>query len=275
MFRKIVFSKQADHSADLFHLWYRWYRDVFPADELIITPVKTPASEVDQTIAFYRARGCHIHRLERPAGWRAGQIWDCQREIVQEYLPEEPFLVVSADADQWFEFPTHLPENVSAVPFYRLNVAWDISQPLLADGDFRIGFRHEKHLPLGPAVGGYVNCLDSPHIAVTGHWRGGAPESYVGVEFHVHWYGFNGFLRKVRAASFDATSPGASFHWKAWRQVLEREGEEGLRAVYDQAVARYVHDESRMTPHHRQAAARLKGYLDLLLARDRGTQADR
>jgi len=253
---KIVFSKQADHDADLAPLWLRWYRDEFRADEILITPVKTPASEIAQTVAFYQAAGCQVRPIVLPAGWNDRVVWQRQLAMVREVAPTSPFLAVSADADQLFEPPTTLPPGKSAVPFRRIN--------LLADGP-RLGVLAEREKT--PAyVGGFVGSLDSRFVAVVGHWVGPAPSETTTIEFHLQWRGATAFAQKVATMTFDPHAPPRmAHHWKAWRALVDSQGMKALEKEYRGHTARFLFEDD-WPPDLRGKLGRLQRFLQGELA---------
>jgi hypothetical protein len=100
---KIVFSKQADHDIDLVPFWYHWYKNVFRADIIIITPVKLFSSSIEQVSKFYRDEDVFWCPIELEF-WDMKKIWKIQREIVSCYTKFTlDFVVLSADTDQFFE----------------------------------------------------------------------------------------------------------------------------------------------------------------------------
>jgi len=251
-FAKVVFSKQADHDADLAPFWLRWYREVFGADEILVTPVKTPGSEITRTVAFYEAAGCRVCPIMLPGGWNDTTIWRRQLDIVREILPQGEWMAVSADADQLFELPTAMPAAETATPFRRLQ--------LVAEGPSRLGVFDESGRGRS-YVGAFVGSLRSSSIGVTGHWRAAAPAETVPAEFHLHLRGLKAFCRKTATVHFDkAAARSQGYHWRDQQAIAQAEGSEGLARLYARLVADYLFEDA-WPPALRAKLERLRDFL--------------
>jgi hypothetical protein len=240
---RVVFSKQADADIDSAPLWLWWYREVFKADTIIITPVKLPSSQIVQTEAFYLANDCNVIPL-RFDSWNVSKVWQAQLQVIRPMLAldklEADFgssapglLVVSADADQLLE-PVHDRDPwcregscqlfrrvglVAEAPPTRENLSW-----LKIEGAVDTA-----------RVAGFRDRFDDTGVGVTGH----ASSTYASAPaHHTEWHfalrGFDHFVRKVRSLTMDLnTSPRVSGHWKRWVETYRTKGEDGLRADYD------------------------------------------
>ena len=232
--RTIVLSKQCDYDADLFALWTKWYREIFPADQIVLTPVRIKGSPVgiDKTLGFYQSVADVIEIIEVDS-WNAVDVWRAQLKILRRHLDLKTFWV-SADTDQFFDlssveikndigafqrnelfvFSEIRPDNVLNVPIYEVGT---LSK--------RKGIFREK---LGK-VGGAVGRVNREEITATGHLRvSGQP---VGTEYHLTVRGEDQFVKKVSTFT-KLSSGGGSEHYRRWRGILKTKGEEGLRKQF-------------------------------------------
>jgi len=231
MLNRIVFSKQADHDQEMFEFWYYWYTRVFRANRIFITPVKTRSSETHLTKAFYGAKpGVIVDEIELPR-WNPKRVWNEQLRIVSKHSFGSPFLAVSADADQFFEYVSDLPTAVDRCRFRQVYVGLDRPPDKAEIASIHAVVSEEDEWA------GFVDSFKSPGIGMTGHsldQRGPRPRH---VMFHCLLHGFDHFRTKVESLDLE---PNRKFstHWRSWIHAYREHGEEGLRRVYDDMFRR-------------------------------------
>ena len=122
MLKRIIISKQCDHDLDLAPFWLHWYRNVFKADKLILTPIKTRASNILEISRFYAAQGIEVLPIHIQE-WNEDQIWRSQLQIARSRLPAGGnFVLISADTDQFFAPLAEERLSGSEVIFHRVNM---------------------------------------------------------------------------------------------------------------------------------------------------------
>jgi FkbM family methyltransferase len=227
--RKIIFSKQCDHDLDIMPFWLHWYQNVFRADEIIITPVRTVKSSIDQTASFYTAQNIPVYPLEYE-GWDDGVVWRDQLDVVKSHCSGDfrDAVIVSADADQFFSPVDRIagPEAVFRRVF------------LYADSSFTpetfemTRFTAYETMDL---LGAFYNSLDSERIHATGHFAGICRRESHPCEFHLSFRGFSQFLQKVSSLAVESDNSPGALHWKKWVEIFKTRGEEGLKSEYDKS----------------------------------------
>jgi hypothetical protein len=244
--RKIVISTQADYCAEHFPLWYHWYVNVQQVDDIFIIAAGTPQASVETTMAFYQGLPkIHIERMDLP-NFEIPLILERHRNWARELRPEPPFLVVSADSDQYFEFPVTVPPNRGLLFFEDVELASESIPPLdmLRDADIRelsvhwrdhvspgtTGFQKEHRV-------GLLNTTNCPNVGGGGHcWPPELPARPFERSYHWIFGGAEQFVRKVKALSLQSGDVNW-WHWPKWIAVYQAEGEAGLRALYPEIIA--------------------------------------
>ena len=248
-FHKIVFSKQADHDADFQPVWLRWYTEVFKADTIIITPVKTPASSISSTVARYTNAGFIVRSIDLPLGWDDRVIWRIQLDTVKEFLPQAPFLVVSADTDQLFYPPDLLTDDGWPYLFRRITVLTNGREVLNCVAE--LGY-----------TCGFVNTLNDCRVRPTGHWGGGRVSRPYSTELHIWFRGFNYLLQKLTSLQFSPSSyRGGASHWRKLIRLLRRRGPSGLKEQYNQWTSSYTQHSNSIPQKHQDAISCLRNIL--------------
>lgn len=236
---RIVFSKQCDHDMDILPFWYHWYTQVFKADHLVITPVKTPLSSIDRVTEFYAKRGiavipCSIER------WDDEAIWEFQKKTLSFFLPKPngSFIALSADADQYFE-PAQPTSNQKEILYRRVNLYADETPDV--DNLSSIEIRAESTFDL---ISGFTNTLKNTRVGATGHFDGVTPRTPLPREFHFWQRGFEHFHKKVAGIAIETLDGLSAGHWKNWRKKLDTEGLDGLKQEYQKIASRAGNSES-------------------------------
>ena len=228
---RIVFSKQADHDRELFPLWYYWYARVFRADTVVVTPVKTAASEVAATQTFYgHMPRVRVHPIVLEA-WDPERVWEEQLRIVTGYRPSGEFIAVSADADQFYEFVPGVAEGADSHRFREVYLGADATPTL--DNVDRMGFVASEE----GEWAGFANGFESGDVGLVGHSRAGPGERPQQCVFHCLLHGFGHFREKVEALELDPELETSS-HWRGWVSAYAEGGEAGLRREYDDMFRR-------------------------------------
>ena len=240
----LLISKQSDHDLDLLPLWYSYYTSVHPVDEIVITPVLTEQSTIGRVLDFYRNKPVKVvpMRIQR---WNADQVWNAQLQLAAKLLEEKnEYLVLSADADQFFEPLDEEPKSPTQV-YSRVNVV--SSDTPMPESPSAVEYQARQTERL---VAGFVNTLQHPSMQVTGHFEKElSPEEIAALprEFHINLRGYDHFLRKVQALAVQSDGSPRSWHWKKWRAALESGGEDALRQEYSEWAAHLLQGESEPT----------------------------
>lgn len=237
---KVVFSKQADHDIDLVPFWYHWYKHIFHADIIIVTPIKLPSSSIQQVSDFYRDKDVIIHPVEIDQ-WDARTIWSIQRETVSCYTKYMlDYIAVSADTDQFFEPPDLLEIKDQLVVYERIDLMTDQTPDVstVNDSNFSVLLPDTSSVlvPKKDFTAAFVNCLHHKDVFLTGHYTGKlmrtSNQNKNLQEFHIRLRGLNKFIEKIEALTFDNLSGPVSSHFKKWVSILKRDGKEGLAHEY-------------------------------------------
>ncbi|HMO17960.1 MAG TPA: FkbM family methyltransferase [Oligoflexia bacterium] len=224
---KVVFSKQCDHDIGLMPLWLHWYKNIFKADKIIITPVKTPKSSIDKTTEFYESEGLKVQPLYFDS-WDDGIVWKAQLDIIKNELNENltDTLILSADTDQYFS-PVSEKLLTRELVFRRIFLYSD--QEITPDNiDSAKLFSHSS-LDL---IAGFYGELDNDRIHATGHFAGINPRNRAPIEFHLSLRGFSQFLQKVLSLAVEKDDLPSAIHWKKWASLYQEGGESALREEY-------------------------------------------
>ena len=239
--KTIIFSKQCDQDIELCPLWLHWYTKVFKADQIVITPVKTKLSRIDLVTAFFESYQIPVIPIEL-SDWKEEEIWEKQKLLLQPFLPkQDPYLVLSADTDQFFEPHGGLAKKTAMV-YQRVHVTAQ-QTPTVETADC-CGFDCFLSFDL---IGGYINDLETAPIFLTGHYVGSVSQSIrqnMRYEFHLTLRGFEHFRRKIAGLSIEDDGSKVSDAWKAWRAAYDSAGDDGLREQYtrlEKDIADYVH----------------------------------
>lgn len=225
--RRIVFSKQADHDAPMFPFWYHWYTNVFRADLVILTPVKTETSCISKTCDFYRRFPKVIIRPIHIPKWHPPKIWRQQKKIVKEHLDEQHFLALAADSDEFFEFVYDQPADATHVTFRQVNICAE-QPPSVTE---------LAQIPMSCTMAGYkaayVGTLEGETVGIMGHVRKQSNKKMDLLMFHYLLRGFESFLYQTEQANLDERLPDRiSHHWRERRNILSHSGEAALREKY-------------------------------------------
>lgn len=227
MIQKIIFSKQADHDADLFEAWLSWYQDVWAADRIIVMPFRTRTADVERTCEFYRLHNIEVypHSIE---AWDASEVWKIQLEELEARLGSNPapFVAVSADADQFLEPRIVESEGVAI---------WDVRSCALVDGNILT-------LPDQPRLrirGGFLGTLHQPRIGICGHVKAVPPSPSISRGWDLNFRSFAQFEAKVRAISSMKTGLPTSTHWADYVMAAK---ERRLRPLLETLLRKAKHD---------------------------------
>lgn len=223
--KRVVFSKQCDHDIDLAPFWLHWYREIFKADLIILTPVETPRASITETTAFYKNAGLPVIPIKAPK-WDDEIIWNQQRWIVANEIKNsnDQFIAFSADADQFFQ---PLDDDCAGpYAFRRVNLFTNQTPDLSNIEDLRIAAWPSLDL-----IGGLENDLMDARIGITGHYQGSVKRGPIRWEFHLYCRGFEQFKRKVSGLAVENDGSRTAIHWKRWRSILEQ-GEDHLVREY-------------------------------------------
>lgn len=224
--KHVIFSKQCDHDLDLVPFWFHYYKHVYRADTIVLTPVKTRLSEIRGVCEFYRAQGVDVVPIELDS-WDDETVWRRQLEILapRVHALGDEFTAVSADTDQFFE-----PLDAKLVPpdvvFRRLFVYADSAPTLTNIANFAAAVDFTYDL-----VAGFVNTLENRRVGPTGHFHGLVPRTTLRPELHFAFRGSKQFQEKVAKLAVPTDGrPGAS-HWKGWKQIADHGGESGIQEL--------------------------------------------
>jgi FkbM family methyltransferase len=221
--KHLVFSKQCDHDLDLVPFWYHYYKNIYRADLLVLTPVKTRLSEIQGVCRFYRERGIEVIPIELDI-WDDALVWQKQLDILRPRVAAlgEPFTAISADTDQFFQ-PLDTAVAAPDVVFRRCFI-YSAAPPVLSELD---SFTGGSEL-LYDLTAGFVNTLDNPRIGPTGHFCGLVPRTSLRLEMHFSFRGSAQFEEKVSHLAVAADGKPAAAHWKIWKQLADDSSGAGL-----------------------------------------------
>jgi FkbM family methyltransferase len=210
--------------------WLHWYRSVFSADEIIVTPVKTGKSSIEQTLSFYERENIPVFPLIYEF-WDDGVVWKDQLDIIGQYLSYDirDTLVISADTDQYFT-PVDEVDGPEAI-FRRIF--------LYADSSFtteNISATSFIEVETHDLLGAFYNDISNERIHATGHFAGICKRKAVPCEFHVSLRGFEQFHNKVSSLSVVSDDSPGALHWKKWIEIYKESGVYGLKQVYEQSM---------------------------------------
>ncbi len=237
---KVVFSKQADHDIDLVPFWYHWYKHIFHAHIIIVTPIKLPSSSIQQVSDFYRDKDVIIHPVEIDQ-WDARTIWSIQRETVSCYTKYMlDYIAISADTDQFFEPPDLVEIKEQLVVYERIDLMTDQTPDVstVNDLNFSVLLPDTKSVlvPKKDFTAAFVNNLHHKSVFLTGHYTGElkriSNQNKNLQEFHFRLRGLNKFIEKIEALTFDDFSGPVSSHFKKWVSILKQDGKKGLTQEY-------------------------------------------
>lgn len=237
---KVVFSKQADHDIDLVPFWYHWYKHIFHADIIIVTPIKLPSSSIQQVTDFYRDKDVIIHPVEMEQ-WDARNIWSIQREAVSRYTKYTlDYIAISADTDQFFEPPDFMEIKDQLVVYERIDLVTDQTPDVATVNDMNCSvFLPDTKSMLVPKkdfTAAFVNNLHHKDVFLTGHYNGKlkriSNQNINLQEFHIRLRGVNKFIEKIEALTFNNLYGPVSSHFKKWVSILNQDGKEGLAQEY-------------------------------------------
>jgi tetratricopeptide (TPR) repeat protein len=237
---KVVFSKQADHDIDLVPFWYHWYKNIFHADIIIVTPIKLSSSSIQQVTDFYRDKDVIIHPVEMEQ-WDARTIWSIQRDIVSRYTRYMlDYIAISADTDQFFEPPDLLEIKDQLVVYERIDLMTDQTPdlPTVHDMNCSVFLPDTKSVlvPKKDFTAAFVNRLHHKDVFLTGHYIGPlkriSNQNINLQEFHIRLRGVKKFIEKIEALTFDNLSGAVSSHFKKWVRILKQDGKKGLTHEY-------------------------------------------
>jgi len=264
---KVVFSKQADHDIDLVPFWYHWYKHIFHADIIIVTPINLPSSSIQQVTDFYRDKDVIIHPLEM-GQWDARIIWSIQREMVSRYTDYMlDYIAISADTDQFFEPPDLLEIKDQLVVYERIDIMTDQTPEVSTVNDLNcsVFLPDTKSLlvPKKDFTAAFVNSLHHNDVFLTGHYIGKlnriSNQNINLQEFHIRLRGVNKFVEKIEALTFDDLSGPVSSHFKKWISILKQYGKKGLAQEYLCLLKDSHADLSMVTDKFKALATRRSG----------------
>lgn len=233
---KVIFSKQCDHDLDLSPFWLHWYRHIFKADRIIITPVKTPKSSISKTVSFYEKEGLEVYPIEIDH-WNDDLVWTTQLNLLKSLIAENlsKSIVISADTDQYFS-PIQAEPNGSDVVFRRifLHTEGTLSPH---DENIQVSARSSQDY-----VAGFWGTLDNDRVGATGHFAGVNIRGKVPIEFHIGFRGFDQFHEKIKGLDVEKDTSMGALHWKSWVRILSTGGEAELRKEYLSQFSNTVND---------------------------------
>jgi tetratricopeptide (TPR) repeat protein len=263
--KKVVFSKQADHDIDMVPFWFHWYRNIFRADTIIITPVKLPTSSTKEIENYYRDKNVMVIPIELEY-WDANRIWTIQRDLVRKAADlKNDYVALSADTDQFFEPIDYLFIQDDIVVFERVNLIADDTP----------GVRNVHHLALKELLpdktsvltqekeftAGFVNTLEHRDVFSTGHYTGSieriSRQNVSLKEFQIRLRGEQQFIKKIESLSFENLSGKVSWHFKRWVRILERQGRDGLLMEYERMVNTNCLINSRQIDRFKERAKKI------------------
>ena len=238
--KRIVVSKQADIHSGIMDFWYFWYTRIFRADEVIVTPVETPICSTRDTIDFFSGRPRVKIVPIRMEFWNAILVWQKQLSAIRDLHvfdrhkdENHEVLVVSADADMFYENVEELPPNSSSCFFNEVNMSMD-SWP--DAGRIR---EQEIIANRGKARVGFVNSIHSGEVGVCGHSIDGTVAPSPHYCYHIPFTGVDNHLEKIKSVEIDRRlKPNISGHWRAAQRFLRENGEKKYRIQYEQHMRR-------------------------------------
>ena len=244
--RKIVISTQADYCQEYFPLWYHWYTEIQHADDIFIIAAGTPQASVAATMAFYQGLPkIHIERLDLP-NFEVPTILARHRNWLRELAPSFPFLVVSADSDQFFEFPSAAPMDCGLLFFDDVELVSEgvPSLQALPTSDLReLSLQWRAHVVRNMLFkrehrAGLLNLFNCPNVGGGGHcWPPEMPPRPFQRSYHWIFSGVEQFVQKVKSLSLQSNDR-SWWHWPKWIAVFRAQGEEGLRKLYPEIIIR-------------------------------------
>jgi hypothetical protein len=239
--QRIIISTQADYCQEQFPFWYRWYTQIFPADLIFVLAVETPVASTDATEAFYNGKpGVHFQRIRRE-NFEPGEAWDVLTRWANGPWLRPPYMILSADTDQYFELPLspppahrgliffhevelasdHVPsvEQLAETPLRELSLDW--RSFCVGKGHFTTERRAALYnIPSCPRTGAGSHCYP-PDFVTNGDSQG----------YHWIFSGADAFVRKVHSLTL-AKGDKLWWHWPQWAKMSREQSEDALRVHY-------------------------------------------
>lgn len=231
--KHFVITKIADHHADLLPWWYGWYRHIYRADQIIVLAAKSRRSKIEQTLAFFKPK--HDVFVEP----LISEFFDddaCRARLIQLVDAQvnklhEPYSVLHADADEFFEPVRPLPDcRVSApgiYPYRWIEIASEGMDLLTLRATWDAGWK-----------AACLNCSTHSTIRGYGHYDGYkpmTPETFP-VCFHWCYTGADDYLAKVTATNLHRDDT-MTFHRGRAVDRLRTDGPDALREDYAKLIA--------------------------------------
>lgn len=221
--KQIVFSKQCDADKDIIPLWYHWYTNIFKPDKIVILAASVKGSTTtDWLRRFYKGKDV-VFKEEVYDTWDAPRVWQDQKRMLDKYLPEKPWMAVSADADEFLEPVTPaMCKGKSHLVFKQARLA--TLEPLTLDNVhdidiFKVPNNAAAIAPNAVSRGAFINNLNNKKIIITG--ASDKPEENAPLFYHFHFRGKEWYKNKFGKMKYRDPNNGSSFHWKRYTRIIQ------------------------------------------------------